>query len=108
MEKRLEAEHVYRYDVTLNIDLDEEYVYTNIDFFKKLGLDGWDSWDAMNQVEDHIQNLVFTKEKIEELKKKVCEKIMASPNPFEIQCGDVDGGYYIESENDLLENKIKL
>ena len=108
MEKRLEAKHVFRYDISLDVDLESVYIYTNIDFCEKLGDDESDTCEVMNKVEDHIQNLVFTKEKIEELKKKVCEKIMNTDNPFYIQCGDWDGGYYIDSENDLLENKIAI
>ena len=108
MEKRLEAEHVFRYDVSLNINIKPEYIYTNIDFYKKLNGDKIDSPDAVEKVEDYLQELVFTKDKIEELKKRACEQIMKEDNPFNIWCGDWDGGYYIDSPNDLLENKIKI
>ena len=52
-------------------------------------------------------DIVFTKAKINELKKELCKKIMESENPFDISCTDWDGGYLVE-ESDLLEHKLTL
>lgn len=48
---------------------------------------------------DMIVDEYFTKEKIEKLKKELCDKIMNADNPFDIYDVDLDG-YPVE------ENKI--
>lgn len=101
------AENVFQYRVALKYDFDEVTVpvYTNIDFMKQYGNEQYET--SMPKCEQCIENIVFTKEKIEELKKNLCKKIMESENPFSISCVDWDGGYLVE-ESDLLEHKLTL
>lgn len=100
----IEVEHVFKYYVSLSYNLRsmDVPIYTNIDFMKKY--DGELCETAMPKCEQDIKNLVFTKEKIEKLKKEFCKRIMESENPFDISCVDWDGGYLVE-ESELLENQ---
>jgi len=104
---KVEVEHVFQYAVSLNSDLDylRLPVYTNFDFTKKYEDVGMSQFESHLRVEDDIKDIVFNKEKIEQLKKELCEKIMACENPFNICCVDWDGGYLVE-EKDILENQI--
>lgn len=101
---KIEVEHVFKYYVSLSYNLRsmDVPVYTNIDFMKKY--DGEPCETTMPMCEQDIKNLVFTKEKIEELKKEFCKRIMESEDPFDISCVDWDGGYLVE-ESELLENQ---
>ena len=104
---KIEVDHVFKYRVSLNSDLDtiDVPVYTNIDFMKRYGNEPYET--SMPKCEQDIEDIVFTKKKIDELKKELCKKIMESENPFNISCVDWDGGYLVE-ESDILENKLTL
>ena len=104
---KIEVDHVFQYRVSLNSDLDtiEVPVYTNVDFMAQYGNEPYET--SMPKCEQCIEDIVFTKKKIDELKKELCKKIMESENPFNISCVDWDGGYLVE-ESDILENKLTL
>ena len=104
---KIEVEHVFKYMVSLKSDLDtiDVPVYTNIDFMAQYGNEPYET--SMPKCEQFIEDIVFTKEKINELKKALCKKIMETENPFLISCADWDGGYLVE-ESDLLEHKLTL
>ena len=104
---KIEVDHVFQYRVSLNSDLDtiDVPVYTNIDFMEQYGNEPYET--SMPKCEQCIEDIVFTKAKINELKKELCKKIMESENPFDIYCTDWDGGYLVE-ESDILENKLTL
>lgn len=110
----MEAKHVFQFTVHLDYKHTsiEESVYTNVDIETitdriRDNLDNKDEWKAMSEVENQLQKIIFTPEKIEELKQQICKKIWETPNPFNISCTDWDGGYNVE-ETDLLENKIEF
>lgn len=104
---KIEVDHVFQYRVSLDSDLDtiEVPVYTNVDFMAQYGNEPYET--SMPKCEQCIEDIVFTKKKIDELKKELCKKIMESENPFNISCVDWDGGYLVE-ESDILENKLTL
>ena len=104
---KIKVDHVFQYRVSLDSDLDtiEVPVYTNIDFMEQYGNEPYET--SMPKCEQCIEDIVFTKEKVNELKKELCKKIMETENPFLISCVDWDGGYLVE-ESDLLENKLTL
>lgn len=104
---KIEVDHVFQYRVSLNSDLDtiNVPVYTNVDFMAQYGEEPYET--SMPKCEQCIEDIVFTKKKIDELKKELCKKIMESENPFNISCVDWDGGYLVE-ESDILENKLTL
>ncbi len=101
---KIEVDHVFKYRVSLNSDIDtiDVPVYTNIDFMEQYGDEPYET--SMPKCEQFVEDIVFTKEKIEELKKELCKKIMEAENPFDIYCTDWDGGYLVE-ESELLENR---
>jgi hypothetical protein len=104
---KIEVDHVFQYRVSLNSYLDtiDVPVYTNIDFMEQYGDEPYET--SMPKCEQCIEDIVFTKAKINELKKALCKKIMEAENPFDIYCTDWDGGYLVE-ESDLLEHKLTL
>lgn len=104
---KIEVDHVFEYRVSLKSDFDmiDVPVYTNIDFMKQYGDEPYET--SMPKCEQCIEDIVFTKARINELKKELCKKIMESENPFNISCVDWDGGYLVE-ESDILENKLTL
>lgn len=66
---------VYTYSVGVNIDM-------RVSVKTKVG--------AFDSDEFKVQKAHFSKEKIEELKKVIIEKIQNSENPFDIYCVDRD------------------
>ncbi len=104
---KIEVDHVFKYMVSLKSDLDmiDVPVYTNIDFMEQYRNEPYET--SMPKCEQFIEDIVFTKEKINEIKKALCKKIMETENPFLISCVDWDGGYLVE-ESDLLEHKLAL
>jgi hypothetical protein len=108
----MDVNHVFKYTIHLkgDIRLPAERIYTNIDFsdrVEKQNPDIKDSWELMRKTEDEIESIYFTKEKIDQLKKELCKRIMEDPNPFNISCTDWDGGYEVD-ESELLENIIEI
>jgi hypothetical protein len=108
----MDVNHVFKYTIHLkgDIRLPDERIYTNIDFcdrVEKQNPDIKDSWELMRKTEDEIESIYFTKEKIDQLKKELCKRIMEDPNPFNISCTDWDGGYEVD-ESELLENIIEI
>jgi hypothetical protein len=108
----MDVNHVFKYTIHLkgDIRLPDERIYTNIDFYdrvEKQNPDIKDSWELMRMTEDEIESIYFTKEKIDQLKKELCKRIMEDPNPFNISCTDWDGGYEVD-ESKLLENIIEI
>ena len=57
---------------------------------------------SLEEKEVLVQEKYFTKEKIDELKQQLVEKIMSEENPFDISCVDVDGGYLV-TEKELFK-----
>ena len=57
---------------------------------------------SLEEKEDLVQEKYFTKEKIDELKQQLVDKIMSEENPFDISCVDVDGGYLV-TEKELFK-----
>jgi hypothetical protein len=108
----MDVNHVFKYTIHLkgDIRLPDERIYTNIDFsdrVEKQNPDIKDSWELMRKTEDEIESIYFTKEKIDQLKKELCKRIMEDPNPFNISCTDWDGGYEVD-ESQLLENIVDV
>lgn len=108
MNKNFVDNDVWRYRVELKeeMSLDDITVYTNP--FPQPWHKNYDpNKDTLSL--DEKMNLVkekyFTKEKINELKQKLVDKIMSEETPFDISCVDVDGGYNV-TEDELF--KIEL
>lgn len=91
---KVKCEHIFKFHVYIDEPL-EVFVYTNNDHFKDV--------DNLYEGEDKIREKYFTQERIDELKRKMCERIMSQDNPFQISCADYDGDYYVD-ESELLEN----
>lgn len=49
-----------------------------------------------------VQEKYFTKDKIEELRARLIQKIQEAENPFKIVCSDYDADYNV-TENDLFK-----
>lgn len=109
MNMKVKAEHIFKYKISLNsnLDNDENFIYTNFDFMKKYDDIKMPLEESMPRVENDIQQLVFNKEKINKLKLEFCKRIMDCENPFTISCVDWDGGYEVDESN-LLENQINF
>lgn len=100
---KVNCKNVFTFHAYLKNAFIEVPIYTNIDFF---GNDERVNKEALN-AEEFVEQKYFTKERIEELKRKMCEQIMSCDNPFDISCLDYDGDYVVE-ESDLLENIVKI
>ena len=110
---KIEAKHVFKFTLSLNSELEyiEESIYTNIDFMDKEE-DGtyWDDStyaEKMAECEDRVSEIYFDKEKIDAIKQQLCNLIMQTENPFHIYCTDWDGGYTVD-EQQLLENQRNI
>lgn len=90
----VKCKHIFKFHVYIDEPL-EVFVYTNEDPFKDV--------DNLYEGEDKIHEKYFTQERIDELKRKMCEWIMSQDNPFQISCADYDGDYYVD-DSELLEN----
>jgi len=103
----MEAENVYRFDVRIRDGLfnEEKYVYTNLDLMNRVRMPEAErkkldpaeremqEYRDMDKLDKLIGDIYFNKDTIEEMKKELCERIMADPNPFLIRCNDWDGGW---------------
>ena len=91
---------VFKYRVELKWDLYLDDVTVYVKPFPQPWNKDYDPSKEMSleEEEDLIQEKYFTQEKINELKQKLVDKIMAEDNPFNIQCVDVDGGYNVTEE----------
>lgn len=79
--------HAIKFRIQLDtLDSFNEYVYMSYDAFNKLPCFS----SGMRNVDSIIPEY-FTKDKIDELKRKLCENIMNSENPFHIYEVDLDG-----------------
>lgn len=76
---------VYKFRIYLRIEMDDISIYTDPDKF----------------TEESVQEAYFTKERIEELKEKIINKIKETENPFNIYCNDTDGNYIV-SDNEIF------
>lgn len=102
MEKQYVDNDVFRYSISLRYDVDwmpDVTVYVK-PFPQPWHKDYDESKDTLSleEKEDLVQEKYFTQERIDELKKKLVDKIMADENPFHISCVDVDGGYLVTEE----------
>ena len=76
--------HVYKFEVTPLVDIPRIIVPVDrVD---------WNT-DAFGNDEDKVQEAYFTKERINELKRKYIKMIEETENPFHIYCVDTDGDY---------------
>lgn len=100
-EKQYVDNDVFRYSIDLkcNLLLDDVTVYVK-PFPQPWDKDYDVSKDTLSleEKEDLVQEKYFTKERIDELKKKLVDRIMAEENPFYISCVEVDGGYNVTEE----------
>lgn len=102
---KVNCKHVFTFSVYLSNNVIEVPIYSNIDFLGNVKYANAES--TLNNAEEFVKQKYFTKERIEELKRKMCEQIMSCDNPFDISCLDYDGDYVVE-ESDLLENIVKI
>lgn len=92
MKKMKQEAYAIKFSINLDLDINET-VYMSCDAFNKLpcllycGIHDTDS----------IIPKYFTKKKIKELKRKICEQIMNSENPFSIHEVDLNG-YLVEED----------
>lgn len=96
---KTEAKDVFRFRAYVddwNILNPERTIYTNM-FPEKYELD----CPELEEKQKTVKNLYFTPERIQEIKKEMCKRIMETP--LMIECVDSDGGYIID-ESELLEN----
>lgn len=85
MEK--EEVHAITFRVNLNKDSFKETVYMSYPAFEKLPITSdYGTHDTNSIIPEY-----FTQEKINEFKKKICEEIMNTENPFSIYEIDLDG-----------------
>ena len=82
---------VFKFSVKLKFEI----AHRNVSVYTLVGL----------YTEESLEKDYFTQERIEELKNEVIQKIKESPNPFEIECIDLDGNYNITE--DMLFNPSK-
>lgn len=77
--------HVIKFGIVPNLDPYREVVYMSDEAYKNLPIGHWGIHDTESIIPEY-----FTKEKIEEYKKRLCEQIMNSENPFNIYVNDWD------------------
>lgn len=58
--------------------------------------------EELYAAEETVKKKYFTKERIDELKRQLIQKIQECENPFEICCVDMDGGYNV-TEDELFD-----
>jgi len=107
---KVEANHVFKFSVSVPGLSINKTVYTNIDFSKKydnLFTKEEERFKVLACTEQEVQNLYFTKEVVEKMRQILADKILSGEAVIEIQCTDWDGGYEVE-ESELLENIIKI
>lgn len=99
-EKKYVDNDVFKYRVSLKCDLDLNDVTVYVKPFPKPWHKDYDPSKeiSLEEEEDLVQEKYFTQEKIDELKKKLVDRIMSEKNPFDISCVDVDGGYNVTEE----------
>lgn len=75
--------HALRFNIRLNEDiaLDTKTVYLSSD------PEGYDSYENGY---NRTKNEYFNERRIQEMKEKICRKIMESPSPFDIYLNDID------------------
>lgn len=78
-----------RFRISLDVELPEETVFITEEAYAD---------EFKNNIES-MQNAYFNKDKIKELKKKLCDMIMSSDDPFSIY--DVDMDMYSMSEDKI-------
>ena len=92
---------VWKFRISLNdnLSVNNITVYTN-PFPQPWHKDYNPSKDTLSLEEKKklVKERYFTKEKINEIKQQLVEKIMYEENPFDIFCVDVDGGYNVTEE----------
>lgn len=94
---------VFKFRVRLNNDLiDEDITIYTKPFPEFSSLEHYKTEQQhqkfYNDQEDLVQEKYFTKEKIDELKNRLIERIQECENPFNIYCVDRDGGYNVTKE----------
>lgn len=107
---KVEANHVFKFTVSVPSLFIDKNVYTNIDFSKKyknLFANAEEEFKALACTEQEVQNLYFTKEVVDRMRQILADKILSGEAVIEIQCTDWDGGYAVEEE-ELLENIVKI
>ena len=100
-EKKFVDNDVFKYRIDLKWDLFLDDISVYVKPFPQPWHKDYDpSKDTLSleEKEDLVQEKYFTQERIDELKKKLVDKIMAEENPFHISCVDVDGGYNVTEE----------
>lgn len=99
-EKKYVDNDVFKYRVSLRCDLDLDDVTVYVKPFPQPWHKDYDPSKeiSLEEKEDLVQEKYFTQEKIDELKKKLVDRIMSEKNPFDISCVDVDGGYNVTEE----------
>ena len=99
-EKKYVDNDVFKYRVSLKCDLYLNDVTVYVKPFPKPWHKDYDQSKeiSLEEEEDLVQEKYFTQEKIDELKKKLVDRIMSEKNPFDISCVDVDGGYNVTEE----------
>lgn len=107
---KVEANHVFKFSISVpGLSIDKT-IYTNIDFSKKydnLFTKEEERFKVLACTEQEVQNLYFTKEVVEKMRQILADKILSGEAYIEIQCTDWDGGYAVEEE-ELLENIVKI
>lgn len=99
MEKYVDND-VFTFNCSLKSELTDEDItlYTKPFPDTPLPCSDEEAWKIYDAQEDLVQSRYFTKERIDELKRKFIQRIQECENPFYIACVDRDGGYNVTED----------
>lgn len=86
---------VYKFRLSIYLDELDIIVYTK-PFKPRFWFDDWE--EKCNELEKLVQEKYFTKERVEEIKKDICKKIMSGEIPIDITLQDTDSGYNVTED----------
>lgn len=102
MEKKYVDNDVFRFRCSLKWELTDEDITLYTKPFPDFPLGEYKSEEQVQNYydaqDDLVQSRYFTKERIDELKRKFIQRIQECENPFDISCVDRDGGYNVTED----------
>jgi hypothetical protein len=102
MEKEYVDNDVFKFRISLKWELSDVDVTIYTKPFPDFPLGEYKSEEQVQNYydaqEDLVQSRYFTKERIDELKRKFIQRIQECENPFDISCVDRDGGYNVTED----------
>lgn len=86
---------VYKFRLSMHLDEPDIIVCTK-PLKPRFWFDDWE--EKCNELEKLVQEKYFTKERVEEIKKDICKKIMSGEIPIDITLHDTDSGYNVTED----------